>query len=288
MTHRPTYKKVVVVGMHRSGTSAVTRVVNLLGLPVGRSEDLMSGPDNERGHWESSILSICNDLVLSEFHGTFSRPPVLRKGWERSRNADLLIPRLRTAFLDIYRTDRWVWKDPRLALILPIWRRILSDFCVVLVVRNPSAVTASLNRRDGFPLAYCHALWEKYNRSALAAVSGLPVLVVNFDDILEDRKSGVIRIASGLDALGVEMGGDVEAAAESVRADKQQERASRPKLNDSMTLELWNRLQGMPTVSHEFRRPDLGSDPMWVDIAIRAAKIWSSIEERTGFRYGHA
>lgn len=58
---------VLVLGMHRSGTSALTRCINLLGVPLGVADDLMpTGEANPRGYWESASLTrVSGELVWS-------------------------------------------------------------------------------------------------------------------------------------------------------------------------------------------------------------------------------
>ena len=67
---------VVVLGMHRSGTSLITRLVSLLGIEVCRYEDLLvGGARNPRGHWESVSLNAYNDRLLEELGCTWFCPP---------------------------------------------------------------------------------------------------------------------------------------------------------------------------------------------------------------------
>ena len=75
---------ICIIGMHRSGTSLVTRVLNLLGLDLGPEGHLM-GPSaaNETGHWESMPISDLNDEILARLGGSWREPPPLPPGWER-------------------------------------------------------------------------------------------------------------------------------------------------------------------------------------------------------------
>src|SRR4051794_2356889 len=76
---------VVVLGMHRSGTSAVTRLINLLGVSVGDTADLV-GEDhaNRRGYWESYSLSTYQEHLLELLGGSWYRPPALAPGWHKN------------------------------------------------------------------------------------------------------------------------------------------------------------------------------------------------------------
>ena len=80
-----------------------------------------------------------------------------------------------------------MWKDPRLCLLLPLWRQVLPEpVRAVLVLRHPYEVAASLSARDGVPWAWSIALWETYVRRATHDLEGLPVYVLSYADLLAD------------------------------------------------------------------------------------------------------
>jgi hypothetical protein len=93
----------VVLGMHRSGTSAITRTVNLLGVPLGASDDLMPANEgNPTGYWESRALVDLNDEILACFGGSWSAPPILEAGWEWDPRLDPIRCRARSVFASVY------------------------------------------------------------------------------------------------------------------------------------------------------------------------------------------
>jgi len=264
--------------MHRSGTSAVTRVVNLLGLSLGRSDDLYSAPDNPSGHWESVSLCATNDVVLGLFGGTDIWPPRLRSGWERSSKAQSILPAMRAVFQDVYSeaigTDGvWLWKDPRLCLTLPIWRRLLDDFCVVLVIRNAADVADSLHRREGFPILYCRAVWDCYNRSVLGALAQLPVVVVDFDQMVRDPSNQTKLLANRLDGLGVPITGNPEVAAGAV--DPAVPRQAKGSVGDLLTDKTLAVLGALPVSSSAFVTPRLIGQQNWTWPLFASARLWT-------------
>src|SRR5262245_12847836 len=130
---------VFVLGMHRGGTSAVTRAINLLGVPIGRTEDLQPPkPENPTGFWESTSLTEVNEEILERFGGSWVAPPMLAPDWIRDARLEKHRERGREAFSRVYATETWVWKDPRNSITLPWWLDTLDvQPVVVLVQRNP-------------------------------------------------------------------------------------------------------------------------------------------------------
>jgi hypothetical protein len=255
--------------MHRSGTSAVTRVVNLLGVPLGRGDDLYSAEDNPSGHWESRQLCALDNLILNVFGGFDIAMPPMPRSWLQSRRAARLRQVMRATFDNVYQGERWLWKDPRLCLTLPLWRQVLNDFCVVFVVRNAGPVVRSLHRRDGFPHFYCYALWEDYNRRAAAASSGLPVVRVDFDSMQEDPLSEVKLLAEGLSSVGVQLNDEIATAAASLHRPSDPDRPADLGLGQRLATAL----KGGPNVSQVFRPPPLPGQPWWVRPTLRAGQV---------------
>jgi hypothetical protein len=200
---------VYIVGMHRSGTSAVTRTVNLMGVPLGDLRDLIDPvpESNPTGHWESATLAGMNDHILTTLGGAWSAPPVLFAGWERGAVVAELRRDARRLFAETYASRQWVWKDPRLCLTLPFWRSCVPARAVVLLVtRHPLEVAHSLEVRNGFPVRYSLALWERYMRVALDGVAGLPVLVTAYDDLLRDAIDWCGQVSHYLSGHGFRVG----------------------------------------------------------------------------------
>ena len=195
---------VVVTGMHRSGTSALTRVINLLGIPLADRSDLwLELPGNNAGYWESASLAQLNERLLGRLKATWWCPPPPGQESRLSREAGL-VAEARRMFCDLHPTRRWVWKDPRTSLTLPFWRAVLSDsFVGVLALRRPLEVAASLAQRDGLPLAWSLALWERYTRSALTGLRGLPVLIVPYDSLLDEASRWCATAIAFLAEMGV-------------------------------------------------------------------------------------
>jgi hypothetical protein len=190
---------VCVLGMHRSGTSLVARALHVLGLDLGPEEHLMRpSSDNPTGHWESRPVKEINDEILSRLGGSWSEPPALAPGWERSPELAELRQRARELIeADFSAADRWGFKDPRTCLTAPFWQRILGPMRYVICFRNPLDVAASLTARsdDWVPFEQGVELWLTYVRAALAATVGHERQLVFYEDLMADPTPVVGRLA---------------------------------------------------------------------------------------------
>ncbi len=254
-------RRVVVLGMHRSGTSAVTRILNLLGLALCRQEDLYTEWDNPAGHWESRSLIRMNERILRVCGGTWQRPPRLDPGWEKHDRVERLRGEARATFAMAYPSDEWVWKDPRTSLTFPFWQPLIGAAAVLLVLRDPAAVAASLEHRDLLRSRVAAGLWERYMRSAMQVSAGLPVVVVRFDELIGDPAAGVAKLVRDFARVGVPLVGDQALACGSIKL----ELASRVDGHIKLTRaqrRLVEVTDALPEVSSSFRTPRLPAESL--------------------------
>src|SRR5579859_5904043 len=111
---------ICILGMHRSGTSLITRLVNLLGVSLGPDEHLMKPlPDNPMGFWENQLLTDMNDEILSRLGGSWHHPPEFYSSWENAATIADLRQRARALLNEDFGAAKlWGWKDPRNCLTL--------------------------------------------------------------------------------------------------------------------------------------------------------------------------
>jgi len=195
---------VFVLGMHRSGTSAAARLVNLLGVPTCVDADLLrTTRDNPRGYWESASMTAFNDRLLDALGCDWSCPVELAPGWERDESLAALRAEARELFPAIFPTEQWVWKDPRNCVTLAFWLACLEvEPVVVLVHRSPLEIAASLFARDDLESMYSLALWERYLRGCLSSIGGLPTLVTDYESVLSDPAGWSEGARAFLDGAG--------------------------------------------------------------------------------------
>ncbi len=198
---------VVVLGMHRSGTSAVTGVIDALGLPACRAEDRFPPRKwNARGNFESRSLTLFDEQLLNFLGGTWWAPPMPPKGWADRLALEGWRITAEYLFGVAHPTRAWVWKDPRACVLMPFWDSVLrSGPLRIVVLRNPLESAASLNARDGMELDHALALAERSLRVSLRDSAGRAVMITSYDELLDDLDGWCRRTASFITDRGLQL-----------------------------------------------------------------------------------
>lgn len=196
----------VVLGMHRSGTSSVAGALSMLGAAAPRT--LMEpGEDNPRGFWESEVLMGVNDRLLAAVGSSWC-------DWRRL--LDAARPEVRQAEdagaaleAEFEGSDLIVLKDPRICRLFPFWRRVLEaasySVRVISPVRDPLETAASLMARNAMSRETALRLWLRHVLEAEASSRGLRRRVLLWDDFLADWRAEMARIEV---RTGVDLGLD--------------------------------------------------------------------------------
>jgi GT2 family glycosyltransferase len=190
---------ILVLGMHRSGTSAAARVLSLLGAALPTS---VVGPakSNPTGHWEPASLVAIHDEMLA----------ALNSSWDDLAPVKLeqLAPEARTGFkkrvLRVLRDEygnarQLVIKDPRVCRLLPFWLEVLEEYgaepVVVVPVRSPVDVARSLTARDRMTRDYAQAIWLRHVLDAEHDSRPLRRTFFSYDEMLQDWRSVFADVA---------------------------------------------------------------------------------------------
>ncbi len=193
---------VLVLGMHRSGTSAVAGLISKLG--IGLPEDLIGAQaNNQKGFFESSTIMLAHERLLAALGSSWSSLDDL-SGIATTPAGRAFVAEMRE-YLEVQfgRSQYLVLKDPRMCRILETWLPLIhdlnADVLAVHVLRNPLAVSASLLERNDFSPGRSILIWLEHVLRAERRTRGLPRLFVNFDDILSDWRV----FAERFEALGI-------------------------------------------------------------------------------------
>ena len=207
---------VIVLGMHRSGTSALTGSLAELGYALPK--DVM-GPaaDNPRGFFEPRSFAQLNDKILQSLGGSWDQagPFVVRRK-RLADSAERIAQHVEATFLSeacavatrAYPKDRSiVVKEPRISLLTPLWRTAFEQLgyrpVFIHIHRAPMEVAASLQARNGIGVTKGLQIWQNYVMAVLAMTRSTPMPTVSFEQLLE-------RPAETLGALAGRFGRVVE------------------------------------------------------------------------------
>ena len=197
---RPASGQIVVLGMHRSGTSSVAGLLARMGAWAGPEDDLLIGPDNPKGHYESGALHTACLARLAAAEGDWAHPPQ-----DAPAHAIDAFRRDVARVLDALDAKRpWLIKEPRLCLLAQELLPLLTRPVFVHVVRDPIEVADSLAARNGLDRAHALALWERYTRDGFAASRGWPRVLIDYASLVADPLGVARRLFDDLVAFGVE------------------------------------------------------------------------------------
>lgn len=193
----------IVLGMHRSGTSALAGTLSLLGIDPGPSLMPAHGGINPKGFWEHADIVAVHERLLAALHTSWHDERPLPDRWWKSPT----IAPFREELIDIINRDfsrspAWILKDPRLCRLLPLWLEILAAFGAeprfALCLRNPAEVAQSLAQRDGIPESRALLLWLRHLLEAVVWTQGYPRTIVNYEQLLADWRSVAIPLLHNL------------------------------------------------------------------------------------------
>lgn len=198
----PGRQALLVLGMHRSGTSALSGLLVRLGAAAPRSP-LPTNEFNERGYWESHKLAILHDRILAQVGSTWDDWQKLGAGWMAGVEESGLASELRQALVDEYgESPLFVVKDPRVSRFVPLWLRMLEQAHVapkvLISVRHPGEVAKSLKRRDHMGRAESLLVWIRHLLDAEYETRSVPRVIVRYEGLLQDWRDAASRIGRTL------------------------------------------------------------------------------------------
>jgi hypothetical protein len=201
---------VLVLGMHRSGTSLCSHILSALGVDM---TDKIEGPgntslapDNPHGHWErweivefhDRILGLFNRDFLGRFHD-FAMPVAW---WADPRVAQ--IRREMTGFVEERMGEGWFgFKDPRTVRLMPVWHQILRELKlspkVIFCLRNPAQVARSLQARDGLDPEIGEYRWLVHIVDFFRYANSFDFCTVEYEDWFRDPSVNLEKLKQFLD-----------------------------------------------------------------------------------------
>ena len=196
-------RALLVLGMHRSGTSIVTRVVNLLGAQLPTNL-LPADEHNEQGYWEPKNIVEIHDELLASAGSSWHDVSPFPRSWYRSVEArqfrDRLVEAVRVEFGE---SPFFVLKDPRISKFVPFWLSVLESVnaqpLFIIVYRQPLEVAASLNSRDRIVPAHSLLLWLRYVLDAEYETRGCRRAFLSYEGLLRNWRTALSRVSDDLE-----------------------------------------------------------------------------------------
>lgn len=188
--------QLVVLGMHRSGTSALTGVLQRLGFAAGKSL-IPANEFNSRGYFEDVRIITRNELLLSQLGRSWDDERLLPLNWLASAEAEAASKDLVDLLQEEFELGQpMVFKDPRACRLLPlmqvVWQSMDWVPRYIFALRSPHAVVQSLAYRGGMTAQQAALLYLAYMLEAEEGTRGMPRVFVHYDALLSDWRS-VIR-----------------------------------------------------------------------------------------------
>ena len=181
---------IFILGMHRSGTSALTRVLNLMG-PELPDDVLTADKYNSKGYWESNAVVQLNDRILNHFDKSWKTPSPMPQRWFGQAATQNFIAEAKELIRrEFSLSTDFLIKDPRLSRTLPVWRAALSDIetpmVCLIAIRHPEEVCRSLMLRNNMSREHAYGLWTRYMVEAESHTRNMNCAFISYHRLLSN------------------------------------------------------------------------------------------------------
>lgn len=197
-------RAILVLGMHRSGTSALTRILGLRGVALP-FRTMPPGPDNETGFWEPIEIVRLHDEILGSAGSAWDDAAAFPEAWFTS---DLAM-QFKARLADMLRLDfpdappLIAVKDPRLCYLVPLWLSMFRDLGIeplfIIPVRNPLEIAASLNKRNSLQEEHSLLLWLRHFLAAERNSRNYKRSFIAYDSLLRDWRGTLDKIGQDIE-----------------------------------------------------------------------------------------
>jgi hypothetical protein len=213
-----TGQPIVILGMYRSGTSAVSGALVELGLYMGTEEALFSPNEfNPDGHWELKDMMVLNERLIKALRSDYFPARWLPDSWSEEPFTDRMVADLR-GLLNRHFSNRshWGWKEPATSILLPLYKAALTEEGVagryLICARHPMSVLSSLLKRfistpmESFSTGpqdlpgikeRLMSMWVSYMLSALRETKGATRHLMVYERFLQEPMKYVERLSNG-------------------------------------------------------------------------------------------
>jgi len=197
--------QIIILGMHRSGTSMLARLINMMGVYFGEDEDAIgTNNENPKGFWERQDIRTLNDSLLHSAGLDWDYVSKLNTDCFTDESIDQFKQAANEVIAKLDKHKNWLLKEPRLNILLGQWKAVLNQPIYIYVYRTPVEVALSLKVRNEIPRSAGAALWELYNKEALKHITLDRTIFVSHRELIEDPVTVTDRMFDQLVNHGVE------------------------------------------------------------------------------------
>jgi hypothetical protein len=196
-------KLIVVLGMHRSGTSAVARGLQVMGVELGDNLMPPTVGNNPKGFWEDMDIYALNIEMLSALNNNWDYlTPIQPVDMEILHIRGYTFRALELLEEKTSNVKIFGFKDPRTAKLLPLWKKVFAhsqlNVSYVVTIRHPRSVCQSLSKRDGFDFEKSYLLWLEHVIYCLVGTVNENCIVIDYDHLMQSPKMALERVAKKL------------------------------------------------------------------------------------------
>lgn len=195
---------IVVLGMHRCGTSAITRGLQVLGVDLGNRLMPLDSGNNDKGFWEDIDINALNVEMLNALNNDWHHLTLIgQQDMDLLKREGFFIRAAELIQQKTINTTLFGFKDPRISKLLPFWKEVFDNanyhVSYVLATRHPISVALSLAKRNGIDMEKSHLLWLIHMVKSLSGIINSNYLVVDYDKLMQDADHELNRIATKFD-----------------------------------------------------------------------------------------
>ena len=202
----------VILGTHRSGTSALMGALRCCGVSIG--------PQWLENLYEHPAIVTLHDEMLSHLNSVWDQTFLLEENWWTQKKAEPYKKKLTEIILhDFKDVDWWGIKDPRMCVLIPLWRDIFNELSIrpyfVISVRTPFEIAKSHERRDHFSLEKSLFIWMEHVLSAEYHTRDYPRVFSKYAHLIANPMEAISSI---LMTLKIQLPKSIEEARENLKA----------------------------------------------------------------------
>lgn len=193
----PAGDAVVVLGMHRSGTSGLASALSNLGVYLGKPDELLFGNlSNVEGHFELHKLVYLNERLLWYLGQTYFRVRPMPADWQAFPKMAAFMDEADAILSETFAGQKlWGWKEPRTSMLVPFYKQAFGQTEAkphyLIAVRNPVDVVGSMLKREGFDRMHSLGLWLRHTLASLSETIGESRAIVLYEDLLAEPRSAI-------------------------------------------------------------------------------------------------